>query len=95
MRPISSGLREPGKNFRYNTTGDNNLRKEYGRMSMSARSNRRRSNQRSSPVRRPVARPVEPPDYSREYADVRQDLIWITIWGGLLTIGMIAASFVL
>ncbi|WP_298821258.1 hypothetical protein [Chloroflexus sp.] len=64
-------------------------------MSISSRSNRRRSTQRQNPVRRPVARTVEPPDYSREYADVRQDLIWITILGGILTIGMIAASFVI
>ncbi|MCS6888752.1 MAG: hypothetical protein NZQ09_11125 [Chloroflexus sp.] len=64
-------------------------------MSISSRSNRRRANQRPGSVRRPPARTIEPPDYSREYADVRQDLVWIAIWGGLLTIGMIAASFVL
>ncbi|WP_322815342.1 hypothetical protein [Chloroflexus sp.] len=64
-------------------------------MSISSRSNRRRSNQRPGPVRRPVVRSIEPPDHSREYADVRRDLFWITVWGGLLIIGMIAASFVL
>ncbi|MEF3273425.1 MAG: hypothetical protein K6356_03355 [Chloroflexus sp.] len=64
-------------------------------MSISSRSNRRRTTQRPSQVRRPVARTVEPPDYSREYADVRQDLIWIAILGGILTIGMIVASFIL
>ncbi len=64
-------------------------------MSLSSRSNRRRPSQRSSQARRPIARSVEPPDYSREYAYIRQDLVWIAIWGGLLTIGMVIASFVL
>lgn len=76
-------------------SGKIQYRKEPNRMSISSRSNRRRSNQRSAPVRRPVARSIEPPDYSREYADVRRDLFWIAIWGGLLMLGMVIASFVL
>jgi hypothetical protein len=38
---------------------------------------------------------AEPPDYSRDYAYVRSDLVWITIWASLLFAGMIAVSFVI
>jgi hypothetical protein len=75
-------------------SGKIQYRKEQDSMTTSSRSNRRRSNQRSASVRRPVARSIEPPDYSREYADVRRDLFWIAIWGGLLMLGMVIASFV-
>ncbi|GIV87721.1 MAG: hypothetical protein KatS3mg055_0239 [Chloroflexus sp.] len=64
-------------------------------MATSSRATRRRPTQRPNPARRPVARSLEPPDYRREYADVRQDLFWIAIWGGLLTVAMIVASFVI
>ncbi|WP_129630127.1 hypothetical protein [Candidatus Oscillochloris fontis] len=58
-----------------------------------------RSQRRRQPVRtqqrRTPARQVEPPDYSRDYAYVKQDLRMISLWGGLLFVAMIAASFVL
>lgn len=58
------------------------------------RSQRRRQPARSQP-RRPVIRVSEPPDYSLDYVYVRRDLLRILLWGGLLFVAMIAASFVL
>lgn len=66
-------------------------------MSSSPRGGQRRR----QPVRTPgrpaagTARVVAPPDYSRDYEFVRRDLIMIALIGGLLFIGLIAASFVL
>nr|WP_044200285.1 hypothetical protein [Oscillochloris trichoides] len=57
------------------------------------RSQRRRQPVRSQQRRAP-ARQVEPPDYSRDYTYVKKDLLMIALWGGLLFVGMIAASFV-
>ncbi len=58
-----------------------------------------RSQRRRQPVRtqqrRAPTRQVEPPDYSRDYAYVKKDLLMISLWGGLLFVGMIAVSFVL
>lgn len=65
-------------------------------MPTTTRSQRRRQPVRSSQPRRPspqAARTLEPPDYTREYADVRRDLIMITIISGLLFAGMVALSF--
>jgi Ni/Co efflux regulator RcnB len=66
----------------------------------SSRSQRRRQPVRSPQSRRPLVattttRNLEPPDYTREYDDVRHDLVLIAIIGGLLLAGMIAASFFL
>jgi hypothetical protein len=38
---------------------------------------------------------LESPDFSRDYADVRRDLILITIISVVLFAGMVALSFVL
>ena len=62
-----------------------------------------RNQRRRQPVRTPqprrtgaaTARTLEPPDHSRDYAYVRQDLIQITIIGGLLFAALVAASFFL
>jgi hypothetical protein len=45
----------------------------------------RRTNTRTNPV----------PDYARDYAYVRQDLIRITLIGGLMMATMIIAAFVI
>jgi hypothetical protein len=45
----------------------------------------------SRPARRMGAEPI---DYSQDYAWVRQDLIRILLWGGLLFVGMLAFYFV-
>lgn len=61
-----------------------------------SRSQRRRQPVRSPQSRRPATattRTLEPPDYTREYNDVRRDLIMIALIGGLLLAGMVAASF--
>jgi hypothetical protein len=63
-------------------------------MPSTSRSQRRRQPVRTQQRRSP-ARVIEPPDYSRDYAYVRRDLMMIAFWGGLLFIGMIAASFII
>lgn len=62
-------------------------------MPTTTRSQRRRQPVRTQQRRSP-ARVIEPPDYSRDYAYVKQDLLMITVWGGLLFVGMIAAYFI-
>lgn len=62
-------------------------------MPTTTRSQRRRQPARTQ-QRRAAVRPIEPPDYSRDYIYVRRDLLLITLLGGLLFAGMIAASFV-
>ncbi|NTW00487.1 MAG: hypothetical protein HGA19_04175 [Oscillochloris sp.] len=62
-------------------------------MPTSTRSQRRRQPVRTQQRRSP-ARVIEPPDYSRDYAYVKHDLLMITVWGGLLFVGMIAAYFI-
>jgi hypothetical protein len=66
-------------------------------MSLASRSPRRRTTPRQPSGPRLAARPpvIAPPEYAREAASVRRDLRWIAIWGGLLLVGLIAASFVL
>ena len=66
-------------------------------MPTTTRSQRRRQPVRS-PQRRPtaqVARSAEPLDYTRDYADVRRDLILITIISVVLFAGMFALSFII
>ncbi len=63
-------------------------------MPTTTRSQRRRQPVRSQQRRSP-ARVIEPPDYSRDYAYVRRDLLMISVWGGLLFAGMIAAYFII
>jgi hypothetical protein len=62
-------------------------------MPTTTRSQRRRQPVRTQQRRSP-ARVIEPPDYTRDYADVRRDLLMITLWGGLLFVGMVAAYFI-
>lgn len=55
----------------------------------------KRPPQRPAP-RRPsniAARTFEPVDYTKDYADVRRDLVRIGIWATLLFGAMIAGSF--
>jgi len=62
-------------------------------MPTTTRSQRRRQPVRTQQRRSP-ARVIEPPDYSRDYTYVRRDLLMITLWGGLLFIGMVVVYFV-
>lgn len=68
-------------------------------MSISSRGGQRRRQPVRTPGRRPAgtgpARVVAPPDYTRDYEFVRRDLILIALIGGLLFIGLIAASFII
>jgi hypothetical protein len=69
------------------------------------RTQQRRAVERSSaagvpteriPASRASSRRVaEPIDYAQDYAYVRQDLLRILIWGGLLFAGMVAVAFVI
>ncbi len=63
-----------------------------------SRTQRRRQPTRTPQPHRPgtsTARTSEAPDYTRDYAYVRQDLLLILLIGGLLFVGMVAASFFL
>jgi hypothetical protein len=71
-------------------------------LSTPSRTKQRRQSQGQSraPQRRPIAtstrqpaRPPAPVDYSQDFADVRHDLIRISIWAGLLFAAMIGGSF--
>lgn len=67
-------------------------------MPTTTRSQRRRQPVRSPQQRRPsaaAARAAEPPDYTRDYADVRRDLVLITIISAVLFAAMIALSFII
>lgn len=67
-------------------------------MSANPRGQRRRQPVRTPQPRRPgtvTARTQEPPDYTRDYDDVRRDLILITLISLPLFLGMIGLSFVI
>lgn len=65
-------------------------------VSTSSRSKKPQRRQAARPApRQPVVtrRVVEPPDYSKDYADVRRDIIRIGVLSALLFGGMIGISF--
>lgn len=66
-------------------------------MTTSSRSKRRQQGQGSRPpTRRPhTSRVPEPVDYSRDYADVRRDLLRISFWTVLLLGAMFVTYFVI
>lgn len=67
-------------------------------MPTTTRSQRRRQPVRTAQQRRAgasAAQSAEPPDYTRDYADVRRDLVLIAIISAVLFAGMVALSFVI